>query len=271
MTSPGDSEGLRGWLAQLASEFAEGLDAQAPWLFVVAHPDDETIGASWLLRRAHNLHVVHVTDGAPHDVALWSTAQPNTRRGYAALRAQEAVAAMSLVGVDASRVQCLGFVDQEASAQLAQVTRALRGLVAKLGPAVVVTQPYEGGHPDHDACAFAVQLAVPADVRRIEMTSYHAWRGEVRRGSFLGVEQEAVTCTLDEAEQALKRRMFACFASQREVLSQFPLDAERFRRAPRYDFTVAPHTGRLHYETFEGAMSGNAWRALAVTALAQLG
>ena len=48
-----------------------------------------------------------------------------------------------------------------------------------------------------------------------------------------------------------------------ETLAQFGLEAERFRVAPQYDFTAAPHEGRLHYEHYDWGMSGERFRELA--------
>jgi hypothetical protein len=42
-----------------------------------------------------------------------------------------------------------------------------------------------------------------------------------------------------------------------------PLDYERFRAAPAYDFTVSPHTGRLHYEHCNWGMTAERWREFA--------
>src|SRR5205814_7417288 len=84
----------------------------------------------------------------------------------------------------------------------------------------------------------------------VEMTSYHARDdGSVAVGKFLDAAACAETVVrLSSAEQSFKRRMLDCFASQGQVLSGFPLDVERFRPAPTYDFTRPPHAGALHYE-----------------------
>jgi len=46
---------------------------------------------------------------------------------------------------------------------------------------------------------------------------------------------------------------------------------ERFRAAPVYDFTQAPHPGKLFYENFDWGMTGERWRDLAAEALNELG
>src|SRR4029077_3455583 len=49
--------------------------------------------------------------------------------------------------------------DQQAAFRLAELARRLAALFAERGIAVVLTHACEGGHPDHDAVAFAVHGA----------------------------------------------------------------------------------------------------------------
>jgi hypothetical protein len=64
--------------------------------------------------------------------------------------------------------------------------------------------------------------------------------------------------------------MYQEFASQRHVLERFPIDLERFRPAPRYLFTEAPHEGQLDYERFCSIITGAQWRQNAGKALETL-
>jgi LmbE family N-acetylglucosaminyl deacetylase len=249
-----------------------------PVLILAAHPDDETIGASWLLQRLARPVVVLVTDGAPHDRRLWPASAPGDRAGYARLRAEEARQALAMAGVPAQRLRCLGLVDQEATHALAPLVRALDGLLAEVAPVALVVQPYEGGHPDHDACAFAAHAAVSLRQRRagyapllMEMTSYHRHEGTLRTGAFLPGGPGAMELPLLPADRTLKSRMLACYQSQAEVLRPFAGQPERLRRAPRYDFRLPPHPGPLHYEALGWQLGGEAWRGLATRALAELG
>src|SRR3546814_11582659 len=61
----------------------------------------------------------------------------------------------------------------------------------------------------------------------------------------------------------MKQRMLDCFVTQRRTLSFFPVDVERFRRAPVYDFTQTPHAGTLYSEFFDRGMTAARWRDLA--------
>jgi hypothetical protein len=75
---------------------------------------------------------------------------------------------------------------------------------------------------------------------------------------------------LTESEAARKRAMIAAHASQADTLAPFRCDAERFRPAPPYDFTIPPNDGRLLYERMEWGLSGREWSHLARAALAAL-
>jgi hypothetical protein len=81
---------------------------------------------------------------------------------------------------------------------------------------------------------------------------------------------EITTVVLDERARAFKRRLIACFSTQQRVLADFPVDLERFRAAPAYDFTRPPHEGGLYYEQFDWGVDGARWRALSGEALAAL-
>ncbi len=239
---------------------------------MAAHPDDESIGLGGLLPYLPHATVVHVTDGAPHRREWWGAPELPSREAYAQARRGELIAALTLAGVGENRLRSLGVADQEASVDLARLAHQMAGVITELHCDVVFTHSYEGGHPDHDATAFAVHAACRMLRRNgddapqiIEFAGYHAQpAGGLTRCDFLPVPQvEETTVVLDEAEQDLKRRMLAAFVTQRETLAPFPIDVERFRRAPAYDFTAPPHKGELHYERFDWGCAGAEWRARA--------
>ena len=254
------------------------FNPQTRVLFVVAHPDDEVVGAGGsLLSRFHESRVVHVTDGAPAGMLDAHRNGFASRHDYAQARRQEALAALALAGIKEDRVTELGVTDQQSAYQLVNITSELAGLFAQLKPEIVITQPYEGGHPDHDATAFAVhharrlldEKATAPDV--FEMTSYHERDECVVYSEFLPCEgRTPVTVVLTDEQKTLKRSMFDCFQTQREVLRWFPIAVERFRSAPAYDFRCAPHAGKLHYEHFDWGMTGPEWLQLARQALGVL-
>jgi LmbE family N-acetylglucosaminyl deacetylase len=201
-----------------------------------------------------------------------------TREAYADARRRELLSALSLAGIGAERTSVFGIPDQDASRDLAGLARRVGELLAWLRPRFVLAPAYEGGHPDHDAVAFAVWAAcsvlrragVPAPVA-VEFPLYHAGAaGEMERGRFLPDGPPALVIRLDEAQQRLKRCMLECFPTQQDVLSEFAVDVERFRCAPDRDFRQAPHAGPAYYDRFAWGIDGVCWRARACEALGEL-
>ncbi len=257
--------------------------AEAPPLprtiVVVAHPDDETVSAGSRLPRLARARFVYVTDGAPRD-GLDAACHGFTPAEYAAARGRELEAVLALCGIGAERVLRLECPDQQASLRLAQLAARLAELFVQSRTEAVLTQSYEGGHPDHDATAFAVHAAAALLGARgeaapgvVEMALYHRGPGGGQACVFLPdahADADAVTVRLTPDEQRHKNALLACFATQRETLRNFPLDIERFRPAPRYDFRRPPHEGKLNYEQHPWGMDGARFRSLAAEAMAQL-
>jgi N-acetylglucosamine malate deacetylase 2 len=126
---------------------------------VVAHPDDETLGCGAQLPRLRGCTVILVTDGAPCDPWYAERQGFPGRKAYAQAREQESRAALSLAGVPQRNAVLMNIPDQEAAYRLAQIASSLAQQFAMRGTRYVLTHCYEGGHPDHDAVAFAVHLA----------------------------------------------------------------------------------------------------------------
>jgi N-acetylglucosamine malate deacetylase 2 len=243
-------------------------------LVVAAHPDDETIGCGGLLGRMRDPLILHVTDGAPRNLADARAAGFKRPEDYSQARRMELLNALELAGVAPHRVRCLNVPDQQASLDLAALARRIARVLEEAQRGTLLTHPYEGGHPDHDATAFAVHAAcapMPVAPEIYEFTSYHARDGVMEAGRFLIDSEPGEAVQLSDEERERKRRMVECFATQLPVLRQFPLDVERFRAAPVYDFTETPHPGKLFYENFPWGMMGQRWRRLAREALDVLG
>jgi LmbE family N-acetylglucosaminyl deacetylase len=230
-------------------------------LVVVAHPDDETVGAGVLLSRLPEAWIVHATDGAPRDPRFVARGFSGTREEYAQARRRELEAAMAIAGIGADRLCHLGIADQEAVFALPQMIRELRRVIREIEPGAILTLAYEGGHPDHDAVALAVRAAARG-IDLFEMPLYHAEPGTERMivQEFLPGPPEIVLPFTDQ-ERELKRRMIETFATQAETLRSFlPPRDERFRPASACDFALPPHAGRLQYEIWGFPLSGEGWR-----------
>jgi LmbE family N-acetylglucosaminyl deacetylase len=238
-------------------------------MVVTAHPDDETVGAGSRLPRLREARFVCITDGAPRN-GEDASGQELTPAEYARARRLELQTVLVKSGIALQRLEWLDCPDQQASLQLVPLAQRLAERMALEKTEVVLTQPYAGGHPDHDATAFAVHAAVALLARRgaavpaiVEMASC----GFPSSGG----DDGRVTVRLTPEEKQFKAELIASFTTQAETLGAFPLDAEAFRPSPRYDFRAPPRPGRLRYEHHPWGMDGERFRALASEAMQQLG
>jgi LmbE family N-acetylglucosaminyl deacetylase len=239
-------------------------------LLAVAHPDDETVALGAQLCRCEDLILLHLTDGAPRNLADARWHGFADAASYAAARARELYAALAAGEVSARRFS-FGLPDQGLTHALPELCRRVGALVDRLRPAVLITHAYEGGHPDHDCAALACQAAAVAlaGTLRLEFTAYHAAAGTPAWGQFVDKpEQPQIAIALSLEEQRRKSAMLACFATQAAVLASAPRSEERLRIAPAYDFREPPHAGPLWYERMEWGVSGATWRQRAAAALA---
>jgi len=246
-----------------------------PVAIVAAHPDDEILGLALLLPKLRRqFDVIHVTDGAPRSGGDAQQAGCPTWREYADLRRREFARALAAAGGTDGATLCLDCPDQQAAFHIADHASRLAAMLAARCPSLVFTHAYEGGHPDHDAAAAAVHAAVslaklPCTV--IEFAGYHAGVQGMECECFLHHPADVLPRPISEPARQWKREVLDCYRSQARVLAQFPLRFEPLRPAPRYDFTRAPHEGRLYYERFDWGLQPDEWRRLAQRAFLELG
>jgi LmbE family N-acetylglucosaminyl deacetylase len=245
---------------------------------IVAHPADEVVGAGCLISKLVDVTVLHVTDGAPCEMADVEAAGFKDRAEYAEARKRECISALAIAHVPEDRVVDIEVTDHCASDDMADLTKRITNFLQLSGADIVITHPYEGGHPDHDATAFATHAALRLMKEKglrppalFEMALHPSEDFKAKIPEFLpGPERETTTLLLDERATKLKGKMFACFETQRECLAVSPFGPEKFRQPSAYDFTTPPHTGKLHYENFDWAPKSCEWQTKARRALADL-
>jgi LmbE family N-acetylglucosaminyl deacetylase len=253
--------------------------AEASVLFIVAHPGDEIIAAGGSLHDIPNASFLHVTNGAPRDLATAFNEGFIDRREYAEARKREFFAALRCAGLKEEQVSELGFVAGEVSRNLATLTMSIAAVLREQQPDVVVTHGYEGTHPDHDGIAFGVQTActlLESDGLktpvRIEAAGYSDWGGEGIIGEFFTPSfTEGAKVHLSRERRRLKQCMVERMPTRLKILRNTPLNTESFRIAPHYDFSEPPQEGVLHYEKSGDELNGRRWRRLAEEALRALG
>ena len=242
------------------------MDLLAPLLgrtlVIVAHPDDEAVGCGGLLQRIREPIVLFCTDGAPRDRYFWE--KFGSREDYAALRREEARRALSNVRV--KRLEFLPpepnpdqlFIDQDLFLNIPKALERIDTLIRKMQPEALLTLAYEGGHPDHDTCAFlAACMSREHVLPAWEIPLYHRKPdGAMEKQCFILPEGDEVLFDTMPQEVERKHRMLDAYASQKETIDLFNPAIERFRPQAAYDFSRPPHCGTLNYEAWGWPMTG---------------
>jgi LmbE family N-acetylglucosaminyl deacetylase len=239
-------------------------------LLLVAHPDDETIGFGGHIFQCPNLYMVHLTEGSPENLQYALNCGCGSKMEYAELRMNELERALTLCNFDFSHYYNTKTNDQGVVYAIEKVMGEVLHLIKKIRPTILLTHPYEGGHPDHDCAAFIAQKVVEvlsentmlSNVRRLEFTCYHGKNGYLETGNFPDRSQNMMTIQLTPGQRQIKEKMFKCYHSQKEMLSMFCTDKETFREAPVYSFQTPPHEGKLLYENMNMGIESQNWRAI---------
>jgi LmbE family N-acetylglucosaminyl deacetylase len=227
---------------------------------LVAHPDDETLGLSLLLPRLTQGLLVHATDartpGDPSPGALSSARFAELAKALRRLGADHLPRASWMLP-DGSLIEHVG----SAAASLEQAIRDTD---------ILVTHAFEGGHPDHDACALAADLAckrltaagLPVPLR-LEFPLYAKAKEGMRLLAFDPEEGAHWKFELSPDQRERKRFALQAFHSQQHVIANFSLAAEALRPVANHDFKRVRSPDALLYPQLAEAWAAAVLRALA--------
>lgn len=229
---------------------------------VVAHPDDEAIGAGGQIRRFDNLVVIVASDGAPRD------GRDMARLGFASLddyrkaRRDELLAALAAADAPRDHLIRLDLPDGELVFALEFLVATLAEIFTTRNIEIALTHCYEGGHPDHDALALAVAAAArrcAAPPAVIEMPFYRAGPQGWLIQSFDENGPPPVTLEIEGDAWRWKCAMIDAHRSQRDLLASFRRPLETFRLAPDHDFTQPPNAGSWLYDQVAPRVPPELW------------
>jgi N-acetylglucosamine malate deacetylase 2 len=265
--------------SSILAHLAQGHTVDASSVCIaIAHPDDETVGCGALLSHLRGASIVLVTDGAPRDLSDARACGFDSAAAYARARTVEFRTAMQMLGIEAAAIEMLRIADQCAARNMDLLARQLVDVFLRRSIRTVITHAYEGGHPDHDAVAFAVHVARDLlglhghALEIIEMPLYRLGDQGIVVQSFAPSAHAGpeIQLRLSLPEQEWKRRLLDAYRTQRTMLSIFRLDIESFRLAGPYDFAALPNEGQMLYELHDWGLKAAQWRDLVDESLRRL-
>jgi LmbE family N-acetylglucosaminyl deacetylase len=213
----------------------------ASLMVIAPHPDDESLAAGGLIQRAlargARVSVVYVTDGENNpwpqralERRVWIG--PRQRAGWACRRRSEAEAALRELGGERINVHRLGWPDGGVTWMLLEQTgsmlAAIRALLERERPSLLVLPDLVDRHPDHSAMHVLMEMVFQSMPRgaRPECLGYRL-HGRSRSGAPC-----RAVLLLEPEEQARKRRAIAAHASQIALsgrrLMRSATDTEKF-------------------------------------------
>lgn len=192
-------------------------------LVIAAHPDDDVLGLGTTLYRhrlkGENIVVVFVTNGTNWKDESWRIKVIEAER-RATIRYNEAVQALSLIGIPQENILCLGFPDGGTHRYLRYLAKDIQMLLQKLNPKLIYVHCIEGGHSDHDMTSFVVKSICNKmnHIDVFEWTEYHQKQPlGTQKVRFLPSETnltEEKFIDISEEELVLKKKMLAFHKSQ---------------------------------------------------------
>lgn len=140
---------------------------------LAVHPDDETLGAGGLMQQAlaanASVKVIFVTDGEnnpwPQRVLekRWNLSRADRMR-WGRRRDREAISALAVLGMHEAQTVFLGLPDQGLTAMLANGDQSIIDSIAdeivEWRPTLLLSPALADRHPDHNALAVMVELAM---------------------------------------------------------------------------------------------------------------
>jgi LmbE family N-acetylglucosaminyl deacetylase len=148
-------------------------------LIVSPHQDDETLGCGGLIAMKRQLGaevtVVFVTDGSQCTGELL----PVPQQALVALRRQEALSALNVLGVPESNIHFLNFPDARLKDLSDQQSRALQeaffGILDQYHPTEIYLPHRHDSHPDHEATYRWMRTAVVESRTKAILYEYPVW------------------------------------------------------------------------------------------------
>ena len=241
-------------------------------IVLAPHPDDDVIAAGGLIQRViasrGDVQVVFVTDGENNPwpqrlIERKFFLEAGDRAKWGAMRRREALCSLARLGIGERSATFLAFPDQGVS-KLARrgdtrLRDALRTIVEKFQPTLIVSPSSFDLHADHRAIAYYAHTAAPDAM--IATYVVHGAAPAARAGCEIELteceqqrKREAIECHVSQL--ALSRDRFLSYARTTEPFYAAEFDLVRVESAARERMIALRHSMRVLFGAYPSAGSG---------------
>ncbi len=228
-------------------ELTSALSDPANKILVVGpHPDDCEFSTGRLImrRKGKNTFVICMTDGRKGQEGTPGKVIPESE--YAKLRIRESTKALSELHIELGNAFFFELPDQEIVTN-PYIIDKLAMVFRKVKPDFILIPPWEGAHPDHDACHLFSIVAIknldfPLE-KVIEYGSYNNYQGSFRVQEFIPSDSKEFRLKPSPNEQERWNNIMKVFKSQiNQQVHYIPRSMfEVFRQVPKYDYSKLPY------------------------------
>jgi len=241
-------------------------------VILAPHPDDDVIAAGGLIQRVlaarGNVHVVFITDGENNPwpqrfIERKFFLEAGDRAKWGAMRRREALCSLARLGVGERSATFLAFPDQHiaklARARDTRVGNALRAVIEKIQPTLIVSPSSFDLHSDHRAIAYFAHAAAPdATIATYVVHGAGPPRRLTCQIDLSAHEQqrkhEAIECHISQL--TLSRERFLSYARQTESFYAPEFDVVRVDSRTREWLTAFRHSMRVLFGVYPRVESG---------------
>lgn len=218
-------------------------------LFVAAHPDDELVGATFIIKnllQKKNIIIFFLTNGVISKEEMWFWNKKKYKEKKK-IRDEEMKKSLKLLGIKKFFKQDIP--TRKLKENIERTFEKINLLVKDHKIDTIFCPAYEGGHQDHDVSNFICsRLRNSTEV--YEYAEYNFSKGRINCNKFVKSTKNEITIKLSEKEKKEKIKFLKIYNSEKGNLNYLHLNEECYRKIYNYDYTKAPHHGKLFYRRF---------------------
>ncbi len=218
-------------------------------LFIAAHPDDELVGATFIIKKVllkKNLIIFFPTNGVISKEQMWFW-NKNKYEEKKKIRNEEMKKSLKLLGIKKFFKQDIP--TRKLKENIEKTFRKINLLVRDYKIDTIFCPAYEGGHQDHDVSNFICSKFQNSS-KVYEYAEYNFSKGKINCNEFIKTTKDEVTIKLSEKEKKEKIKLLKIYNSEKGNLGYLKLEKECYRKLYKYDYSKPPHLGKLFYRRF---------------------